>query len=309
MNNNTALRNRIHSLAALVGLALLACSATGTAYGQIYAAMNNNSSVVSFNAAGVGTTFASYPDVNSPYGLTIDSAGNIYVARLITGSFGAISKITPSGVAANFATTSLGPRGLALDSFGSLYVTIQNNTIEKYTSGGVGSVFVSSGLSNPGAVVIDASDNLYVADYNSRSIKKITSGGLVSTFTATGDVYVGGLALDSAGNLYAAFQQGPGGGNIIQKYTPAAVSSVFANTYLNLPTGLVFDSSGNLYVGNAGDATISKFTSSGIGSLFASTGGLQAYALAVAPIPEPATCALLLGLATLGFVARRRQAC
>jgi hypothetical protein len=44
----------------------------------------------------------------------------------------------------------ISPYGLAFDSAGNLYASNYNdNTIEKFTPGGVGSVFANTGLSNP----------------------------------------------------------------------------------------------------------------------------------------------------------------
>ena len=58
------------------------------------------------------------------------------------------------------------------DSKNMMYRTIEprnvsnktNNTIEKFTSGGVGSVFASTGLNNPTGLAFDSVGNLYVAD-------------------------------------------------------------------------------------------------------------------------------------------------
>jgi DNA-binding beta-propeller fold protein YncE len=79
--------------------------------GNLYAANQNNNTIVMFTPAGTGSLFASDPGdlsvLYSPIGLAFDGAGNLYVAN--------------SG----------------------------SNTIEKFTSGGVGSVFASSGLNSP----------------------------------------------------------------------------------------------------------------------------------------------------------------
>jgi DNA-binding beta-propeller fold protein YncE len=57
-----------------------------------------------------------------------------------------------------------------------------NNTIVKFTSGGVASVFANSGLDNPVGLAFDSAGNLYVANAgNSNTIMKFTpSGGKVS---------------------------------------------------------------------------------------------------------------------------------
>src|SRR5437762_2560625 len=51
-----------------------------------------------------------------------------------------------------------------------------------------------------------------------------------------------GLTFDGGGNLYVALVTN----NRIERFTPAAVPSVFA-TGMNVPTGLAFDAAGNLY--------------------------------------------------------------
>jgi DNA-binding beta-propeller fold protein YncE len=45
---------------------------------------------------------------------------------------------------------------MAFDSAGNLYVANQaNNTVQRFTPGGAGSVFVNSGLSNPQGLAFD----------------------------------------------------------------------------------------------------------------------------------------------------------
>jgi len=60
-------------------------------------------------------------------------------------------------------------------------------------------------------------------------------------------------------------------GNTIEMYDPStgADLGVFASTGLSRASGLAFDSAGNLYVPNSGDGTIEKFTTNGVGSVFA----------------------------------------
>jgi streptogramin lyase len=55
---------------------------------------------------------------NIPYGITIDSAGNIYTAN--TGANN-VSKITPLGVSTILGTTGSTPLGITVDSAGNIY--------------------------------------------------------------------------------------------------------------------------------------------------------------------------------------------
>jgi len=169
--------------------------------------------------------------------------------------------------------------GLAFDISGNLYYANESiGTIGKITPSGVSSVFVNVGSGvNPVGLAFDSSGNLYTANLNG-TISEISPTGNVSTFASTGLNNPYGLAFDIAGNLYVANYgyEGTPGSNTITKITPSGVSSVFA-TGLAGPTGLAFDSSGNLYVAEEGG--IEQFTSSGIGSVFATITGTSLYGL------------------------------
>src|ERR1051326_1622166 len=84
-----------------------------------------------------------------------------------------IEKFTSGGVGSVFANTGLnGPAGLAFDSAGNLYAANSNNTIEKFTPGGVGSVFANTGLNSPEGLAFDSSGNLYAANASNNTIEK-----------------------------------------------------------------------------------------------------------------------------------------
>ena len=66
----------------------------------------------------------------------------------------------------------------SLDSAGNLYTSyINNSTIEKYTTGGVGTLFASSGGSSPTGLAFDSAGNLFVANFSSNTIRKFDSSG------------------------------------------------------------------------------------------------------------------------------------
>ena len=67
----------------------------------------------------------------------------------------------------------------------------------KFTPGGVGSVFASTGLSTPTGLAFDASDNLYVANFGNSTIAKFTPGGVGSVFANTGLLNPVNLAFDN----------------------------------------------------------------------------------------------------------------
>jgi DNA-binding beta-propeller fold protein YncE len=122
----------------------------------------------------------------------------------------------------------------------TLYVANESpNTIEEFTSGGVGSVFASTDFGLFG-LAFDSSGNLYAANFINNTIEKFTSGGTASVFAGTGLNDPEFLAFDSSGNLYVA----NGAGDTIEKFTSGGVASVFASTGLNRPSGLAFAPAG-----------------------------------------------------------------
>ena len=148
-------------------------------------------------------------------------------------------------------------------------------------------------------MAVDSADNLYVADRNNHTIRKITSGGVVSTLAgsagATGSAagtgsaarfnYPEGVAVDSASNLYVADSYN----HTIRKITSDGVVSTLAGSAgnagsadgtgsaarFNGPSGVAVDSAGNLYVGDYGNHTIRKITSSGVVSTLAGLAGAR----------------------------------
>ena len=148
----------------------------------------------SANGTGVAASFS------FPYGVAVDSSGNIYVAdaynnliRKIT-SGGAVTTFAGSGSAG--ATNATGtsasfhnPEGVAVDSSGNVYVAdTTNHLIRKITPARVVSTFAGTGspgsnngaatvatFNNPSGVAVDPSGNVYVADASNHLIRKITS--------------------------------------------------------------------------------------------------------------------------------------
>ena len=112
-----------------------------------------------------------------------------------------------------------------------------NNTIEKFTPGGVSSVFASSGLSNPYGIAFDSAGNLYASNYSNATIEKFTPGGVGSVFASTGLNGPTGLAFDSAGILYVGNRTA----NTIEKFSSTGTDlGVFASTGVNTPQFLAF---------------------------------------------------------------------
>jgi uncharacterized repeat protein (TIGR02543 family) len=208
---------------------------------------------------------------NSPFGIAVDGAGNVYVSD--TGNQ-TIRKISPSGLVSTFAglagvsgaqdgTGSAArfnsPTGLAIDGNGNLFVAdTLNDTIRKVTSSGQVTTFAGS-AGKPGSVdkkktsarfnfpigiAFDNAGELYVADSRNDTIRKVTSAGVVSTLAG------------SAGSSGAA--DGTKG------------SARFAN-----PDNLAVDNNGNIYVADTYNDTIRKITPQGVVTTLVGTAGIS----------------------------------
>jgi sugar lactone lactonase YvrE len=217
----------------------------------------------STDGAGAAASF------NYPFGVAVDSSGNVYVADTYGST---IRKITPAGVV----------------------TTLAGKTEEPGSSDGTGA---DASFSNPIGVAVDSNGNVYVADAGNATIRKITPAGAVTTLAGaagqTGSAdgpgadarfnYPEGVAVDSSGNVYVADTYD----STIRKITPAGEVTTLAGkteepgssdgtgadgSFSN-PIGVAVDSNGNVYVADAGNATIRKITSAGVVTTLAGAAG------------------------------------
>ncbi len=189
---------------------------------------------------------------SAPGGLAIDAAGNLYVAD--TGN-ATIRKIAPDGA----VTTIAGIAGA------------------EGSADGVGS---AARFNQPGAVAIDGSGTIYVADTANHTIRKIAPDGTVSTVagsagnsgsadgTGADARFNGpqGVAVDSTGSVYVADTDN----DTIRRITPGgAVTTVaglpgsFGDTdgvgsaaRFTRPAGLAVDAAGNIYIGQSHSGSV-----------------------------------------------------
>lgn len=240
------------------------------AAGNVYVADFRNNLIRKITPAGLVSTLAgdgSHSSANGiggaasfafPADLTIDAAGNIYVADV---SNYLIRKIAPSGMV-------------------STYAGIGSPAIPLYGNGAA----PTASFALPDSVAVDSQGNVYVADTGNNSIRKISAAGMVSSLAGNLNALKGnadgtgtaatffaptGVAVDAAGNVYVA----DSGNKLIRKITPAGVVSTIAGNASDVstdgtgsaagfrePVGVAVDAAGNLYVSDAGSNLIRKIS-------------------------------------------------
>ncbi len=162
-----------------------------TATGEVTTVAGHDQSGPGFSGDGLAATGA---QLNYPWGVAVDAAGNIYIAdtanqriRKVTAATGVITTMAGTGVAG-------------------------------FT--GDGGPATAAQLNDPRAVAVDEEGNVFIADTRNHRVRKVAAGtGVITTMAGTGVAgFTGdggpataaqlngpmGLAVDGAGNLFIA---------------------------------------------------------------------------------------------------------
>lgn len=253
-------------------------------FGNLYIADRDNHVIRKVDQAGIISTYAgtgipgfsgdggpaTTAQLDSPWNVATDAAGNVYVADYVNcrirkiNTAGIISTVAGGGSvfpADGSAATSVFvnyPNAVAIDMSGNFYIIeYPNSTVRKVNTAGIistiagsnvpgfsgdGGIATSAKMNSPTGLAIDLSNNIYIADRGNNRIRKVNSSGIITTIAGTG-------ADTSLGDGMPA-----------------------TNAQLATPWGIALDASGNIYVSELRSSKIRKINSLGIISTIAGTG-------------------------------------
>ncbi len=260
--------------------------------------------------------------LNEPVGIAIDSGGHVFIADVGNNRIRRVSIVTNtittvvggdvrgfSGDGGLAADASLDyPAAVTFDSAGNMYIADTNNhRVRKVDTTGVistiagsGSTFTDRGefggdggaatiakLNFPSGVVVDAKNQLYIADAKNGRIRRVDlNSGTITTYAGNGaragagsdgipatDCRLGlptAICLDAAGNLYisdtdlAVVRKVDAATGIITRvagvgghgYSGDGQLATKANLYA--PTGIAIDKDGNLIITDSGNNAVRR---------------------------------------------------
>ncbi|MGA2032392.1 MAG: Ig-like domain repeat protein [Thermoguttaceae bacterium] len=165
--------------------------------------------------------------LNSPAGVAVDAAGNLFIAdsfdnvvREVDRATGDISTVAGDGTygyggdggpASGAELAS--PTGVAVDSAGNLFIADSGNNCIREVSGGIITTFAggaiggyggdsgaatSAQLYDPQGVAVDGSGDLFIADSGNDCIREVFPNGIITTVAGGGSGGDGGPATNAA---------------------------------------------------------------------------------------------------------------
>ena len=272
---------------------------------------------------------ATAAQLNQPWGVALDGAGNLYIADtfshrirrvdtvgMITTVAGGGSSLGDNGPATSAQLNQ--PWGIAVDGAGNIYIAgYVNHRIRRVDTAGVittvagtgtigyraaddGAAAMSARISAPTDVAVDSSGNLYIADRGNHRIRRVDAAGVITTVAGTGTAgyraaddggaatlarinFSSDVAADSSGNLYIADTNN----HRIRKVNTAGVITTIAGdgtgsfsgdggpaaaAQLNTPYGIAADGAGNVYIADTINQRIRKIDAGGVITTVAGTG-------------------------------------
>ena len=278
-----------------------ATNATGSSTASITISINSNGPVISYSpntlSYSVGTTITPATPTNTggaSSSWSITAGGSFPAGLSLNASTGVISG-TPTAV---FATTtftiqatnssgsstctviitvsphapiiSYSPSTVALTLNAPMTTMTPNNTggaVTGYSYSSTGVSLTGATLSGPSLMWIDASGNIYVANYNNGTVSRWNSAHTYLGTYTTGKTISNaeGIVFDSAGNCYVEDT----GAGAIYKYGPTGAYLGTIVSGLSHPLGISIDPSNNLYIATYNysspyTSSVTKYSTAGV---------------------------------------------
>lgn len=178
---------------------------------EVTAADGKIRTVVGASGSGAMLTYS----LNDPYAVALDAAGNLYIAdtfnhKVLEAAAGFTKRpVLVAGGGSGFTEGSnatqhaLGPvAGVAVDVSGTLYISdagynriwaVSGGKIRTLAGSATGGGFGGDGgpatkalLKGPGAIAVDATGNVFVADTANNRVRKVATNGTITTIAGTG---------------------------------------------------------------------------------------------------------------------------
>jgi hypothetical protein len=199
---------------------------------------NNHVTVYAPPYTGTPTTIST--DVSQPRALTLDAAGDLFVANVNA----SVTEYAPpyTGTPTTISTSVSEPYALALDAAGDLFVADFNAaSVTVYAPPYTGTpTTISTGVNGPAALTLDAAGDLFVANYNAATVTEYAPPytGTPTTISA-GVNQPFALTLDAAGDLFVANVGNGGNGSVTEYAPPYTGAPTTITTGLSQPVSLL----------------------------------------------------------------------
>jgi uncharacterized repeat protein (TIGR01451 family) len=176
----------------------------------------------------------------------------------VFGSSGSsVLKLEPDGTLITVGSGFSQPYALAVDASGNLFVDDMGTGKVQEVKTDGTISTIGSGFSGSEGIAVDASGDVFVTQTLAGNVEEIKPNGSVVTY-ATGFSYPVGVAVDASGDVFVANLHY----NDIQEIKPGGSTSTVASGF-NEPSGLAIDAAGDLFVADASNNAVKEIKPDG----------------------------------------------